>query len=1181
MYHSKLFIMKTFFLAWMLALGIFYRGFAQVGISAGTTITENFSIGPTATATLPAGWKADKNTTVRTVGSYEAAGTATEQRAGNNMSSTAGNGIYNYGAGDAATSTDRAVGGLSTGTAAKSVNIYLHFFNNGTIPISDFTVSYAVEKYRDGTNTAGFSVMLYYSTDGIAWTPAGDDFLTSFAGPDPTNTGYPEAPAITTNISGKTLPVMVAAGSNLYLAWNYSVTSGTTTSNAQALGVDDVSITANGGSAPLTYTWNRTGTASWTTPSNWTPTRTAPLVNDILRVVSGNTCTITGMPTQTIGQLIISGNTTVNLQSDAASILNIGGGNGPDFEVQSGSSLILNGSGAISIAVGSGASGSIGGQIISSPTTETANRLTAVDPGTITFSFGASYTAGGLSTGNPFGTTSLASVLFTNGSSFIHQAGLDPFGAAQPNSVVIFQPGSLYKVIAGVPVSFSGRTYANFELDAIGVTVSPDGDNPLSINNLTITNGTLNVKMTGNPGHSIQGNIFAGTGGVLNFAPEAPGTVTMNGICLQAISGAGTITGNANSTIEIANGDGVTLNTNLSTQGNLQLTYGLLTLGASDLIFGPSSAITGTPSVSAMIVATSTGQVKKEFSAPGSFTYPVGDHTLTAEYTPVTLNFTSGIFGTGNHAGVRLVNAKYPDDPNTGNYLNRYWIITSGAISAFSCNALFQYVPEDVSGTEDQIYCVKVDPLPFTTYDVCNGTLHQLTSSGLNSFSTFTGTAAAPDVYDVAGSGFYCVGSPGLPVTLSGSQTSVSYQLRKDGINLGNPVSGTGQPLTWENLLAGIYTVVGTNLMGNTLMNGSAIIEEISSSVANLTIEADANPICEGDVVTFTATPVNGGTAAVYQWFVNGLDQGVSSSQFSYAAVDDDEVWCILTSSEPCVTGNPATSNTVTMIVNPVLAVSIEINPSANPICPGTPVTFAATVINGGSNPQYQWKVNGVNAGSNMPIFTGIMINNDAVTCELSTGLACTPENPVISNTVIMIVNEIMFVSVSIEASANPVSAGAEVTFTAAPVNGGIHPAYQWMVNGVNAGANNPVFTLVPSNNDKVVCILTSDLLCVACNPAISNTIIMTVNGDGFENPNFVVYPNPTTGIYTLEQKDGGEFGMLKVELFGLQGEKLMTTELTGEKKHEFSLSAFPAGLYIMQISTGETSETHRIMKYP
>src|SRR4051812_12807030 len=71
-----------------------------------TPVTQNFdTIGTTATATLPADFKADKQAVERTVGSYVSAVTATEQRAGNNMSGTAANGIYNYAAGDPTTST--------------------------------------------------------------------------------------------------------------------------------------------------------------------------------------------------------------------------------------------------------------------------------------------------------------------------------------------------------------------------------------------------------------------------------------------------------------------------------------------------------------------------------------------------------------------------------------------------------------------------------------------------------------------------------------------------------------------------------------------------------------------------------------------------------------------------------------------------------------------------------------------------------------------------------------------------------------------------------------------------------------------------------------------------------------------------------------------------------------------
>lgn len=213
------------------------------------TITESFSIQTTATAALPANWKCDKNNQVRTIGTYLAAVTSTELRAGNSMSSSASNGIYNFGAGDAASATDRAVGGLSSGSGSKSVNVYVKLKNTSTNPIGSFTISYAVEKYRNGSNAAGFTIQMYYSTDGTSWHSAGDDFKTSFSF-DGDNIGYTSAPGTTVNITNKALNQTVAANSEFYLAWNYSVTSGTNAASAQALGIDDVSIKANPVTAP-------------------------------------------------------------------------------------------------------------------------------------------------------------------------------------------------------------------------------------------------------------------------------------------------------------------------------------------------------------------------------------------------------------------------------------------------------------------------------------------------------------------------------------------------------------------------------------------------------------------------------------------------------------------------------------------------------------------------------------------------------------------------------------------------------------------------------------------------------------------------------------------------------------------------------------------------------------------
>jgi hypothetical protein len=233
----------------LLFTGYVNTGWGQINISPGTTVTESFTIGTSATATLPTNWKADKNTTARLVGTYSSGVTATEQRAGNTMSSSATNGIYNYAAGDPTSATDRCIGWISSSSATKSGNLYAYLKNNGSSSIASFTISYGVEKYRNGSNAAGFSIQLYYSTDGSTWTSAGSNFLTSFSA-DADNNGYASAPGTTVNVTNQTLTLTVAAGTNIYFAWNYSVTSGTTTSNAQGLGIDDVSITANAAPTP-------------------------------------------------------------------------------------------------------------------------------------------------------------------------------------------------------------------------------------------------------------------------------------------------------------------------------------------------------------------------------------------------------------------------------------------------------------------------------------------------------------------------------------------------------------------------------------------------------------------------------------------------------------------------------------------------------------------------------------------------------------------------------------------------------------------------------------------------------------------------------------------------------------------------------------------------------------------
>ncbi|TCZ73300.1 IPT/TIG domain-containing protein [Flaviaesturariibacter aridisoli] len=97
--------------------------------------------------------------------------------------------------------------------------------------------------------------------------------------------------------------------------------------------------------------------------------------------------------------------------------------------------------------------------------------------------------------------------------------------------------------------------------------------------------------------------------------------------------------------------------------------------------------------------------------------------------------------------------------------------------------------------------------------------------------------------------------------------------------------------------------------------NGSdvAIVSAVTPSVS-----ISANPgttVCAGSSVTYTATPVNGGTPA-YAWTKNGSPVGTNSDTYTNATpADGDIIKVTMTSSIACVTANGVSAQ-VTMTVN-------------------------------------------------------------------------------------------------------------------------------------------------------------------------------------------------------------------------------------------------------------------------
>jgi gliding motility-associated-like protein len=110
------------------------------------------------------------------------------------------------------------------------------------------------------------------------------------------------------------------------------------------------------------------------------------------------------------------------------------------------------------------------------------------------------------------------------------------------------------------------------------------------------------------------------------------------------------------------------------------------------------------------------------------------------------------------------------------------------------------------------------------------------------------------EIFEVSGSGSYCIGASGIPVSINGSQLNVEYQLQKNGMDVGIPLMGSGSTLEWPDQTEGIYEVVagfnGTGL--SDMMSGKAIVLEIPPPVITFGFRYEKIISIESDSVAGT-----------------------------------------------------------------------------------------------------------------------------------------------------------------------------------------------------------------------------------------------------------------------------------------------------------------------------------------
>jgi PKD repeat protein len=341
----------------------------------------------------------------------------------------------------------------------------------------------------------------------------------------------------------------------------------------------------------------------------------------------------------------------------------------------------------------------------------------------------------------------------------------------------------------------------------------------------------------------------------------------------------------------------------------------------------------------------------------------------------------------------------------------------------------------------------------------------------------------------------------GLPVGTNSATFTSSTLLNNDIVTCS---------LTSNSPCASPITAVSS---GITIAVNSVVVPSVV-----IAITSGTNPLCAGSAVTYTATQTNGGTTPIYQWQVNGLPAGTNSATFtSSTLLDNDIVTCNLISSETCANPTNVISSGITMVVNPVVVPSVEIaiTSGTNPLCLGSYITFTATPTNGGTTPVYQWQVNGVPAGINSAIFTSFtLLNNDVVTCNITSDATCASPTTAISTGINMIVNSIPVASVSND---GPYCEGTSIQLHS---SGGTDYAWSGPL-GFVSNDQNPLISGTSLLSDGVYSVIVTSANCsstisttVVVNPLPTLSTTTTLAACGSSNGTATVIASGGTGTY-------------------------------------------------------------------
>ena len=528
--------------------------------------------------------------------------------------------------------------------------------------------------------------------------------------------------------------------------------------------------------------------------------------------------------------------------------------------------------------------------------------------------------------------------------------------------------------------------------------------------------------------------------------------------------------------------------------------------------------------------------------------------TLNVYTTVPAIQFTAG-----NVFSVQLSDA-------TGNFAGA---VTIGTLTGTGAGTIVCTIPGAASGTGYRIRVVASNPAftsPDDYYNIHIVPSIPATTATSNSPVCASGTLRLYDAAPYTLSAWSWAGPAGFTSTVQ------------------NPVISSVTAA-----YTGTYSVTATH---NGCPAAVSTVAVIVNSTLPPTPSVGVSAVCQGDTLFLSANPDTTATGLTWNWSGPGGFTSTKQNPFiTPSTLAEAGNYYVNDTLQGC----PSLLQTDIVVVNATTPVSANITATpgytygaaADTLCLGTMVNFAASAVNGGSSPSYQWYAGGipvVGAISNTWA-SATLTNGELVYCSISSSELCPSPVHAPSNTILMnMIDNAPLVYITASPGAH-VSPGTTVTFTSSVYNGGTSPSYQWFKNGLPiAGANADVYTLTSVNApDTIYLQVKSNMQCPLPDSIGNSNVLIAESNVGVTQVSALLtdidlYPNPNGGAFAIRGTVAGN-SLVTYSVTNILSQVITTgsiTPINNQLEKTIGLGDISDGIYLLHLSQNGQSKVIR-----